>query len=193
MNISRQDAAQALASVEIADRRMDTLRAYRDAAPFLQLWGAVWFIANAVTEFWPRQLSAVWLLATVIGSVVTAGIIVLHARRRKRLGLYSAEKGRRIGRGFMMVGITILAYFVSMHLVLGHLDARQSNAFTSLFWAFTYMTAGAWLGARLFLTGAVAVVAIVAGYLYIHEHFALWMAFSAGGSLMLAGFWLRRP
>jgi hypothetical protein len=193
MNISRDDAAQALASVEIADRRMDTLRAYSDAAPFLQLWGAVWFIANVATDLWPQQTSAVWLLATGIGSGITAAIIILQARRRMRLGLYSHEKGRRIGRGFAMLGITIVAYFVSMHLVLGHLDARQMNAFISLFWAFTYMAAGAWLGARLFLTGAVAVVGIAAGYLYIHEHFALWMAFFAGGSLMLAGLWLRRP
>jgi hypothetical protein len=193
MNISRQDAAQALASVESADRRMDTLRAYGDAAPFLQLWGGIWFIANVATEFWPQQPSTVWLLATSIGCAVTAGIVVWQARRRMRLGLYSHEKGRRIGWGFAMLGITILAYFVSMDLVLGHLDARQTNAFISLFWAFTYMAAGAWLGARLFLTGAVAVVAIVVGYLYIHEHFALWMAFFAGGPLMLAGFWLRRP
>lgn len=193
MNISRQDAAEALASVEIADRRMDTLRAYRDVAPFLQLWGAIWFVANVATDFWPRQLSTVWLPATVIGCGITAGIVVSHARRRTRLGLYSPEQGRRIGRAFAMLGITVLAYFVSMGLVLGHLDARQTNAFISLFWAFTYMAAGAWLGARLFLTGFVAVIAIVAGYLYIHEHFALWMAFFAGGSLMIAGFWLRRP
>lgn len=193
MNISRQDAAQALASVEIADRRMDTLRAYRDAAPFLQLWGAVWFIANVATDFWPRQLSKVWLLATGIGLGMTAGIVVWQARRRLRVGLYSHEKGRRIGWRFTMLGITILAYFVSMHLILGHLDARQTNAFISLFWAFTYMAAGAWLGARLFLTGAVAVLGIAGGYLYIHEHFALWMAFFAAGPLILAGFWLRRP
>ncbi|HEY6456856.1 MAG TPA: hypothetical protein VIY90_16395 [Steroidobacteraceae bacterium] len=193
MNISRQDAELALASVERADRRMDTLRAYRDFAPFLQLWGAVWFIANAATDFWPRQISKIWWLATGIGSVVTACIVVWQARRRLHLGLYSPEKGRRIGRGFVMLGITILAYFASMHLVLGRFDARQSNAFNSLFWAFVYMAAGAWLGARLFFTGVVAVVAIVVGYLYIHEHFALWMAFFAGGSLMLAGFWLRRP
>jgi hypothetical protein len=193
MNISRQDAVQALASVEIADRRMDTLRAYRDVAPFLQLWGAVWFIANVATDFWPQQLSRVWLLATVIGFGVTAGIVVWQSRRRMQLGLYSHEKGRRIGQGFAMLGITILAYFVSMRLILGHLDARQTNAFISLFWAFTYMAAGAWLGARLFLTGAIAVLGIAAGYLYIHEHFALWMAFFAGGSLILAGFWLRRP
>jgi hypothetical protein len=192
MNISRQDAAQALASVEIADRRMDTLRAYRDAAPFLQLWGAVWFIANAASDLWPQQLSMVWQLTTGIACVVTAGIVVWQAKRRMRLGLYSRERGRRIGRGFAMLGITTVAYFVSMHLVLGQFDARQSNAFNSLFWAFAYMAAGAWLGARLFLTGAVAVAAIVLGYLYIHEHFGLWMAFFAGGSLMLAGFWLRR-
>jgi hypothetical protein len=193
MNISRQDAAQALASVEIADRRMDTLRAYRDAAPFLQLWGAVWFIANAATDFWPSLLSVVWQLTTGVACVATAGIVVWQARRRMRLGLYTREKGRRIGLGFAMLGITVVAYFVSMHLVLGHLDARQTNAFISLFWAFTYMAAGAWLGARLFLTGAIAVLGIAAGFLYIHEHFALWMAFFAGGSLMLAGLWLRRP
>jgi hypothetical protein len=193
MNISRQDAAQALASVESADHRMDTLRAYRDSAPYLQLWGAVWFIANAASDLWPREESSIWLLATVIGSAVTAGIVVWQGRRRLRVGRYSPERARRIGRGFAMLAITILAYFASMHLILGHLDARQANAFISLFWAFTYMAAGAWLGVRLFLTGVVAVVAIVAGYLYVHEHFALWMAFFAGGSLMLAGFWLRRP
>lgn len=110
-----------------------------------------------------------------------------------RVGLYSRTQRHRIRLGFAMLFITVLAYFASMALVLGTLDARQSNAFISLFWALTYMAAGAWLGPRLFLTGAVAVLGIVAGYLYVHEHFALWMAFFAGGSLMLAGFWLRRP
>lgn len=193
MNISRQDAAAALASVESADRRMDTLRVYRDAAPFLQLWGAIWFIANLATDLWPQQISMVWLLATGIGCVATAALIVWQVRRRARLGLGSREHRKLIGRRFTLLGITILAYFVAMGLVVGHLDGRQSNAFFSLFWALTYMAAGSWLGARLFLTGAVAVVGIVAGFLFIHEHFALWMAFFAGGPLTLGGFWLRRP
>jgi hypothetical protein len=193
MNISRQDAAEALASVEIADRRMDTLRAYRDAAPFLQVWGIVWFIANVATDFWPHHDAKVWMLATCLGCLASAGIVIWHVRRSLRVGLYSRAQRHRIRLGFAMLGITVLAYFASMALVLGHLDARQSNAFISLFWAFTYMAAGAWLGPRLFVTGAVAVLGIVTGYLYIHEHFALWMAFFAGGALMLAGFWLRRP
>lgn len=80
MNISRQDAAEALASVESADRRMDTLRAYRDAAPFLQLWGAVWFIANGTTDFWRHQDAKVWLVATCIGCLASVGIVVRHVR-----------------------------------------------------------------------------------------------------------------
>lgn len=193
MIISRQDAVDALASVESADRRMDTLRIYRDAAPFLQLWGAIWFLANVTADIWPRESSLVWLPATFLGLGVTAVLSVRQARRYRTLGVCSREEGRRIGRSFAMLAVTALAYFVAMGLVLGHLDGRQANAFISLFWAFTYMAAGAWRGTRLFLTGAVAVVGIVAGYLYIQEHFALWMAFFAGGPLVLAGFWLRRP
>jgi hypothetical protein len=193
MNISREEAAAALDSVESADRRMDTLRIYRGAAPFLQLWGAVWFIANVASDLWPSQGSRQWLLATLTGLGVSVGIGYRQATRRVRLGLHSPAESRRIGRSFALLGITILAFFVSMSFVLGDLDARQTNAFICLFWAITYMAAGSWIGMRLFLTGAIAVVGIVAGYLYVHQHFELWMAFFGGGSLLLAGLWLRRP
>jgi hypothetical protein len=193
MNISRQDAAEALATVESVDQRMDTLRVYRNMAPFLQLWGAVWLVANVMTQLWPRWSSWVWLPATCIGCLASVGIVIYHVRRDVRVGLYSRAQRRRIRLGFLMIGVTVIAYFTSMALVLGPLDGRQSNAFISLFWAFIYMATGAWAGPRLFLTGAVAVVGIVAGYLYIHEYFALWMGFFGGGSLMLAGLWLRRP
>ena len=83
-------------------------------------------------------------------------------------------------------GLWLLGHIEDREIVVVNVVSGTITLFISLFWAFTYMAAGAWLGMRLFLTGAVAVVGIVAGYLYIHEHFALWMAFFAGGSLMLA-------
>ncbi len=184
MNISRQDAAEALASVESADRRMDTLRAYRDAAPFLQLWGAVWFIANGTTDFWRHQDAKVWLVATCIGLPrIRRNCRPACEVKRARGSLFARRSGTRIRLGFAMLGHHRSSRTSRPWLSYsGTLDARQTNAFISLFWALTYMAAGAWLGPRLFLTGAVAVLGIVAGYLYVHEHFALWMAFFAGGS-----------
>jgi hypothetical protein len=91
-----------------------------------------------------------------------------------------------------LLGIALCGYFPAMFTVLGDLDGRQQNAFISLFWAFAYMVAGAWLGMRMFITGVVMAVAILVGYLFIDPHFQLWMAFVGGGSLLLAGFWLRK-
>ena len=193
MNISREDAAAALASVESADRRMDTLRGYRYMAPYLQLWGAVWFIANLVEDHWPARANAAWLAGILIGCAGTAVLVVMQARTRTRLGLTSPERSRRRSLGFALLGLTVLAYFIAMGVVLGPLDARQANAFISLFWALGYMAVGSWLGMRLFLTGLITVIAIMVGYLYVHDHFALWMAFFGGGSLLLGGLWLRRP
>jgi hypothetical protein len=193
MNISRDDAAAALAAVESADHRMGTLRSYHYLSPFLLLWGAVWFVANLVGDRWPARGPAAWQAAILIGCAATAGVVVAQNRRRSRLGQVSPERTRRMRLGFALLGITILAYFIAMGVVLGPLDPRQANAFISLFWALTYMAVGSWLGLRLFLTGLVTVVAILAGFLYVHAHFALWMAFFGGGSLMLGGLWLRRP
>jgi hypothetical protein len=192
MNISRREAVEALAAAEHTDRRVETIRSYSDAAPYLLLWGAVWFVANVASDFFRSESGTIWLVATLAGSLVTVIQTVRLSRNRTRLALHSAEDGRRIGRSFAMLGATILSYFVAMAIILGPFGSRRLNAFVSLSWALAYMAAGARLGTRLFVTGAVTALAIVFGYRFIQEHFGLWMAFFAGGSLMLAGFWLRK-
>jgi hypothetical protein len=192
MNISRREAVEALASAEQTDRRVETVRSYSDAAPYLLLWGAVWFMANVASEFFRSKAHTIWLIATVAGTLMTVTHTVRLARNRTRLGLHSPEDGRRIGRSFAMLGATILSYFIAMAVILGPFGSRQLNAFLSLSWALGYMAAGARLGTRLFVTGAITALAIVFGYRFVLEHFGLWMAFFAGGSLMLAGFWLRK-
>ncbi len=91
-----------------------------------------------------------------------------------------------------MLGLAICCYFPVMYVVLGPLAARQTNAFISLFWAFAYMFAGAWVGWRLFAIGAVAAAAVVFGYLAIGAHYYLWMAACGGGTLIAGGLWLRK-
>jgi hypothetical protein len=87
----------------------------------------------------------------------------------------------------------VIAFFPATLMVLSPLESMQANAFVSLFWAFAYMASGAWLGLRMFVTGLVTAVAVLVGYFLIPQHYYLWMAVVGGGSLMLAGLWLRRP
>ncbi len=192
MALSPQDASEALDVIGSADRRVREIRGYREASPFLILWGLVWLIANAVTDLWPRQGGLAWLVGVVAGYSATAVLVVLQVKRMRREQVCTpAERARNRAR-MLMLGTTLLLFFPVMLTVLSPLDPRQQNAFISLFWAFAYMAAGAWVGKRLFITGFVTAAAILGGYLFLAAHFFLWMAVVGGGSLILAGLWLRK-
>jgi hypothetical protein len=191
MSISRQEADEALQAIHSADRRVWQMQGYRQAAPFLILWGLIWLIANSANDFSNTAGNLIWRWGSLIGAVLTVVLIVRQIFERRRAGA-QLEEERQTGVSFALMGSTVMAYFVAMFLVLSPLSARQGNAFISLFWAFAYMFAGAWVGLRLFFTGLVAAVAMVIGFLFVQEHYYLWMAAFGGGSLIVGGLWLRK-
>jgi hypothetical protein len=192
MNLSPQDASAALDEIDSAERRARERIGYREASPFLILWGLVWFFANAAGDLLTDYDQYAWPVAATVGVLVTFALIFLQQRRRTSAHQSTPVQQAVAGRRMFMLGIAICGYFPAMFTVLGELTGRQQNAFISLFWAFAYMAAGAWLGMRMFITGVVMAVAILVGYLFIDPHFQLWMAFVGGGSLLLAGLWLRK-
>jgi hypothetical protein len=192
MNLSPQDASEALAAYEAADRRARQMTGYREASPFFILWGCIWVVANLVTDFAATHGGQVWLAGVAVGAVGTALLIAGQVRRRAFSRDSTPSQRLLLRRRMVLLGLTMGAYFPVMFAVLQPLSGRQQNAFISLFWAFAYMAAGAWLGMRVFVAGVVTAAAILVGYLFIHEQFALWMAVAGGGSLLSAGFWLRK-
>lgn len=192
MNMSQQEAGAALDAIAAADHRVREVRGYREASPFLILWGVLWFIANAVTHFAPAQAGNTWLAVIMLGAVATTLLVVMQVRRAQRARRYTPSERAVIGRRASLMGVSVTAFFPAMFTVLGPLNAVQTNAFISLFWALAYMGAGAWLGLRLFFTGVATLAAVLIGVLVLREHYFLWMAFAGGGSLLLGGLWLRR-
>ena len=188
MNLSPQDASAALDEIDSAERRARERIGYRAASPFLILWGLAWFFANAAGDLLTVYDRYAWPVAATLGVLITIVMILLQMRRRASVRQSTAVQQAVVGRRMFMLGIAVFGYFPAMFTVLGDLTGRQQNAFISLFWAFAYMAAGAWLGMRMFVTGVVMAVAILVGYLFIDPHFQLWMAFVGGGSLLLAGF-----
>ncbi|MET0279729.1 MAG: hypothetical protein ABW278_01210 [Steroidobacteraceae bacterium] len=192
MNVSQQDASGALAAIDAVDRRVREAVWYREASPFLFVWGLVWLVANTITDLWPQQAGWAWLVGVAGGIAFTAVLTFLQLQRRAHTHAMAPASRERSGRRMLLLGLTIACFFPAMLAVLAPLSARQHNAFISLFWAFAYMAAGCWVGMRLFITGVVTAVAILVGFLFIREHYFLWMALVGGGSLLLAGFWFRR-
>ncbi len=192
MNISHQDASEALEAIEAADRRVRQAVWYREASPYLIVWGLVWLVANAVTDLRPAIAGWTWAAGVTGGVLFTAALTYQQIRRRSEIHAQTPADRRHSGRRMLLLGLTVLCFFPAMLTVIGPISARQNNAFISLFWAFAYMAAGAWVGMRLFITGAVTAAAILFGFLFIRDHFFLWMALVGGGSLLLAGFWFRK-
>jgi hypothetical protein len=192
MQLSPQDASEALDLIEAAEHRVRERTGYREASSYLILWGLIWLVANALTDLAPVHGALAWPIATPLGALLTGVLIVLQVRRDRRECQRTPTQRARIRGRMLMLGIAILGFFPAMSTVLGPLTARQGTAFVSLFWAFAYMAVGAWLGLRMFITGVVLAAAILAGFLFVQTHFLLWMAVVGGGSLLLGGFWLRR-
>jgi hypothetical protein len=192
MNISPQDASGALEAIDAADRRVREVVWYREASPFLIAWGLVWLVANTITDLWPRFAGWAWLVGVAGGMTFTAVLTWLQIQRRAASHAMTPSGRTRSGRRMLLLGITVAGFFPAMLAVLGPLTPQQNNAFISLFWAFAYMAAGAWVGMRMFITGLVTAIAILIGFFFIREHFFLWMAVFGGGSLLLAGFWFRK-
>jgi hypothetical protein len=184
MSISKQEASQALDEIRLARSRTVNMKNYRQFAPYLIVWGLVWLIANASSDFYPAQSGKAWLAGIVAGSVASFWIGLRTPRDADDRG----GDGWRWGLSFAL----LLGFFIAIFTVLPPVNGAQTNAFISLFWAFVYMVVGTWAGWKIFAVGLVTAAATLFGYFMLEAHYALWMAVVAGGALLAGGLWLRR-
>lgn len=183
MAVSKHEAAQALQDIDSAQQRTNSMLRYRANAPHFLMWGAIWLIANCVTEFSPAHGGKAWQILATMGSVVS---IWLSIRSVKQTA--TSRQGWQIGA----VWFAILVFFMATFAVLPHLDAKQGNAYISLFWSFLYVLMGIWSGSRIVIVGFLTTAAIMVGYFMITTHYFLWMGLVTGSLLILGGLWLRK-
>jgi hypothetical protein len=190
MNIDKNEAAHALAAIDAAGARSTQLQHYRRFAPFLILWGAIWLLANSVSDLAPAQSGAIWLALTLLGA---AASFWLGWRQHPAITENSIPRMRMDqGWRWMLCFFVAIAFQVAVIAVLPPADGRQQDTFFSMFWTFLYMAIGAWTGWRLFAIGLAATLLILLGYYGVHSHYFLYMGCVSGGALMAGGLWLRR-
>lgn len=188
MNVTREEAAQALTDISRASDRVIEVKGYHHGAPYFILWGLVWLAANSVSQFLPEYRGWAWGVGVLTGMTLSTVLGIMQSRRLKSP---SSRTDPRIGRRIGITSAIMFAFIFCIIYIAKPEGSRDVNAIISIFFPFMYMAGGVWAGWRLFAIGFVTALAIMAGYAWIGEYFDLWMGVFAGGSLIAGGVWLR--
>lgn len=188
MSISRDEAAETLKSIELAQTRSFQAYGYKSAAPFLFIWGVIWMVGYTVSDLWPVLGGRVWPALLLIAFIASA---IFGQRAGTDKSAEGRAKNRRIG--LRMTG-TWVAIFVFIGAVMAVMrpSPLQATAFVPLLVAAAYTVLGLWMGVRFVIAGIAIGALTLGGFFYLPAHFLLWMAAVGGSTLILTGLWLRR-
>jgi hypothetical protein len=184
MTITKDDASQALSEIDAARGRVWQAKAYSHASPFLIIWGAVWMVADGLTQFEPTW-GLSWLVCIALGAIASTVVGASFSRQ--------PDADRRVGgwRQFA-TWLVVVAFIISLFFVIPVSSNREVHSIFGLVFGFIYLGMGLWIGWRLAALGVALVALTLAGFYAVGAWYALYMGLVSGGALVLGGLWLRR-
>ncbi|PKU21806.1 hypothetical protein [Telmatospirillum siberiense] len=184
MNLDRQDALTALADIERVERRTWETVFYGISGSILILWGTITTIGYAIGQAYPRLAGTAWPILQGVGFIAMPFLL-----RRRARGLTPTQM--RLGWRLVFAQCALTAFGLLVVYVLGPFDGRHLDAFWALLFMLGYVLAGLWVGRIFIVFGIVVTVLTLAGFWYSGASFSAWMMVFNGGTLILAGLWLR--
>lgn len=196
MTLSPNEAANALRDMAAVENRSRRAYGYRQASPYLILWGVMWVVIYGLTQQWPRRGLAIWIVILVMGLAADFAISLRRAIRYDAQADHLADPTRRsavsrLSWGFAGIALTAFAFVAATVAVMAPVTSSQISAFIALVVAAGCALMGLWLGLRFIIAGVALGALTLGGFFLLPAHFALWMAAIGGGGFILAGFWLR--
>lgn len=183
MELSKAEAAAALAAIQRADTAArSAFRAHRGHL-HLWIWGGIW-IAMALLAH-TRGLAGVRLFPWLSGGGIVASFAV---------GFFQSTRVRApLDRRFLGALGTILAFAALFPFLLrpAALTPELIFAYIGLVVAQIYVIAGLWFDTYLLWFGLVIAALILAGFFLFFSVFWLWIAVCTGGAFLLTGFYVR--
>lgn len=184
MNISPDEAQEALAAIQ--QIRTKTLRSLssRGAAYYMILWGVIWFIGFMISHFWEPVAGTAWMILDILGGVLSwAGGIYFSRRVRSRSGIES-----RVWLFFL----TIFAYGALIAITNWPMEGRQTSILAVLVAMMGTVALGVLFDITSVTYGIVLTILALVGYYVFPGIYFLWMAILGGGSLTGGGVYLWR-
>ncbi len=187
MTLSPNEAAETLRDIAATERHSHSLYGYRQASPHLIEWGVLWIVGYGLTAVWPQLGRLIWAAIVAIGFAAGFAIVL-----RSHSGIAGQTGARpRIYWRFPAIAVTGLVFIFASIAVMSPVSSRQIDAFIPLVVAAGYALLSLWIGVRFLAVGIALAVLTLGGFFLLPANFGPWMAACGGGSLLLAGFWLR--
>ena len=153
------------------------------AGQFTVLWGLVWLVGFAGSQFLPESaVGWLWLAVDTLGAV---GSLILGARLGRRVQTWP---GWRIGLWWL----ALLAYGVLLIWLLGVESSQQLALALTLLVCLGYVLTGVILSRHIAAMGLILTGLALGGYFGLPDYFFLWMALVGGGTLIGTGLWIMR-
>lgn len=183
MNVSREEAREALDAVRRIESQTRRLVAGAGGGAITMAWGMVWIVGYLGSHFLEdAAIGLVWAVAVLAGVAATLAIAARENRRVR------SPLGPRIGTLWLALWV-----FTSLWIWLSQpLTYPQMSLLIALAAMFGYVVMGLWLDTIFITVGLTVAAASIAGYFLVPAYFALWMAVLGGGTLLGSGLYIER-
>jgi len=183
MDISPEQAREALASIEKITRQTKKAIAQSGGGQMLVIWGSIWVIGFIGTHFMQGtgMEGLLWMVLNSIGAILT------YLFTRQASGRIRTQGDNRLG----LLWLSLMVYSILLFFVFPTVDPRQIVMVFVLVSMLGYVLMGIWLKAPVIgWTGVLTTIAALISYLFFSEIFFLLMAIFGGGTLIGAGLYI---
>jgi hypothetical protein len=187
MNISHDEAEEALAAIQTMAQKTRHSIAGGSAHISLIITGIVWLVGFTATQFLTGSIvPSIWIGVSILGSAL-ATILGIRAGRRVH-SASTAVTGKRIA----IFWILLILFAAATIAVARPADGKQLTLLIILFAMTGQMGMGLLLSfSATWWTVPVVALALV-GYFIVPVWFYLWMALLGGGVMVILGLYIRR-
>jgi hypothetical protein len=186
MDISPNEAEEALAAIQTMTQRTRRTIANSGAYIFLIITGSIWLVGFLATQFLSGEIVPyIWIGMSLIGSALA---VLLGSRVGKRVrGPSTATYAKRIGIFWLL----LVLYGIAVIAVARPTDGKQMTMIIVLFVMLGQMAMGLLFSfASVWWTLPITALALL-GYFLLPDFFYLWMAILVGGGMIALGVYIR--
>ena len=186
MNISPNEAEEALADIQKMTQKTRRSIASSGAYIFLIITGIVWLVGSLATQFMSGAIvPAIWIGMSLLGSAIS---ILLGRRMGGRVRSPSTSP---MAKRAVIFWLLLVLYGIAVIAVARPADGKQMTMLIILFIMIGQLSMGLLISFS-YSWWAVPITALaLTGYFLLPELFYLWMGILVGGGMIGLGLYIR--
>ncbi len=186
MNISPNEAEEALAAIQKVMQKTRHSIAKSGAYIFLIVTGSVWLVGFLATQFLTGEIVAyIWLGASILGGAL-ATVVGIRSGPRVRGSSMTVSARRAI-----TFWLLLILYAVAAIAIAHPTDGKQVTMFIVLFIMIGQLSMGLLLSfSSVWWALPITALALI-GYFLLPGIFYLWMGILVGGGMIILGLYIR--